>query len=196
MSTELSRLEEALLAFTIESTHDRATLERYLNEYPEHAIALVDCSIELMMDTARSGDEVNVSADEVVDQSWQQFQSAVESTQSTTAIASPFAQLTPTEFKSMATKLSISVLFLIRVRERSVDAVTIPRRFVQRLAAELGTTADAVLAYLRSPPTVASNQSFRSDVKPEVPPQIPFEKALETSQLTPAQKEALQALRD
>ena len=57
-------------------------------------------------------------------------------------------------------------------------------------------TADAVSAYLRSPPTMASSLSFRSNVKPEVTAQIPFNQAVETSQLTPAQKEALQALGD
>jgi len=41
-----------------------------------------------------------------------------------------------------------------------------------------------------------SSQSFRSNVKPEVAAQISFEQALETSQLTPAQKAALQSFRD
>jgi hypothetical protein len=96
----------------------------------------------------------------------------------------------------MAKRLDISNLFLIRVRERAIDAATIPRRLVQRLAAELGATADAVSAYLGSPPSITSGQSFRSNVKPEVAAQISFEQAVETSQLTPAQKEALRALRD
>jgi len=49
--------EEVLLAFSVEPTHDRKTLEQYLREYPEHAKALVACSIELMVDATR-GDEV------------------------------------------------------------------------------------------------------------------------------------------
>ena len=114
----------------------------------------------------------------------------------TVAITNPFAQLQPTAFKSIARRLDVSNLFLIRVRERAIDAATFPRRFVQQLAAELGATADAVSAYLRSPPTMASSLSFRSNVKPEVTAQIPFNQAVETSQLTPAQKEALQALGD
>lgn len=198
MSTENSRLdeEEVLLAFSIEPRHDRATLEHYLNQYPEHALALVDCSIELMMDACHSGDEDQVSSDQVVDEAWRQFQAAMGSAQGTVANANPFAQLQPTAFKSIAKRLDVSNLFLIRVRERAIDAATFPRRFVQQLAAELGATADAVSAYLRSPPTMASSLSFRSNVKPEVAAQIPFDQAVETSQLTPSQKEALQALRD
>jgi hypothetical protein len=198
MSTEHARLdeEEVLLAFSVEPTHDRITLEHYLNQFPEHALALVDCSIELMMEAYHSGEEVQVSTDQVIDQAWQQFQAAMGSAQGTAAIANPFAQLQPTAFKSMARKLNISNLFLIRVRERAIDAATFPQRFVQQLAAELGATADAVSDYLRSPPTIASSLSFRSNVKPEVVAQIPFDQAVETSQLTVAQKGALQALLD
>lgn len=198
MNTENSRLdeEEVLLAFSVEPQHDRATLEHYLDKYPEHALALVDCSIELMMDVYHSGEEVQVSSDQVVDQAWQQFQAAMGLAQGTAAVANPFAQLQPTAFKFLARKLDISNLFLIRVRERAIDASTIPRRFVQKLAAELGATTNAVSAYLRSPPTMATSLSFRSTVKPEVAAQIPFDQAVETSQLTPAQKEVLQALRD
>ena len=198
MNTENSRLdeEEVLLAFSVEPRHDRVTLEYYLNQYPEHSLALVDCSIEMMMDGSHSGDEVQVSSDQVVDQAWRQFQAAMGSAQGTVAITNPFAQLQPTAFKSIARRLDVSNLFLIRVRERAIDAATFPRRFVQQLAAELGATVDAVSAYLRSPPTMASSLSFRSNVKPEVTAQIPFNQAVETSQLTPAQKEALQALRD
>jgi hypothetical protein len=197
MNDEYPRLdeEEVLLAFSVEPTHDSATLEHYLSQYPEHRQALVDCSIELMMNASRAGEDVQVSSDQVVEQAWRQFQAAMGSAQSS-VIANPFAQLTPTAFKSMAKRLDISNLFLIRVRERAIDAATIPRRLVQRLAAELGATADAVSAYLGSPPSITSGQSFRSNVKPEVAAQISFEQAVETSQLTPAQKEALRALRD
>lgn len=198
MNTENSRPdeEEVLLAFSVEPRHDRATLEHYLNQYPEHALALVDCSIEMMMDASHSDDEVQVSSDQVADRAWRQFQAAMGSVQGTAAIANPFAQLQPTAFKSIAKRLDVSNLFLIRVRERAIDAATFPRRFVRQLAAELGATADAVSAYLHSPPTMASSLRFRSNVKPEVAAQIPFDQAVETSQLTPAQKEALQALGD
>jgi hypothetical protein len=197
MSAEHSRLdeEEVLLAFSVEHKHDQATLERYLSQYPEHAQALVDCSIELMMDAFLASEDVQVSSDEAVEKAWQQFDTAMGSMQGT-AVANPFAQLTPTAFKTVAKRLDISNLFLIRVRERAIAATSIPWRFVQRLATELGATAEALSAYLGSPPAMVSNQSFRSNVKPEVAAQISFEQAIDTSQLTPAQREALWALRD
>lgn len=197
MSTEHSRLneEEILLAFSVEPTHDRAMLEHYLNQYPEHAQALVDCSIELMIDASRGSDEVQISSEHVVEQAWRQFQSDTGSTQNA-AVESPFAQLNPTAFKAVAKRLNISNLLLIRFRDRAIDAATIPGRFVQRLAFELGVTVEAVSAYLRSPPVMVAGQSFRSSVKPSVTDQISFEQAVETSQLTPEQREALKELRD
>jgi len=197
MSVKHSKLneEEVLLAFSVEPSHDRTTLEQYLSLYPEHANALVDCPIELMIDASRGDDELQVSSEQVVEKAWQQFQTAIGSAQNA-AVADPFVQLTRSAFKSVAQRLNISNLLLMRFRDRAVDASTIPRQLVQRLAGELGATVDAVSAYLNNPPTIVSGLSFRSSVKPAVTEQISFEQAVETSQLTPAQQEALKAMRD
>ncbi len=186
--------EEVLLAFSVEPTHDRKTLEQYLREYPEHAKALVACSIELMVDATR-GDEIEVTSEGTVDRAWQRFQSVVSQPEDVSVI-NPFATLNPTAFKSLAKKLDINNLLLIRLRDRGIVAATIPRRFILRLATELGATAEAVMDYLRSPPAMVSCHSFRSSVKPAVTEQISFEKAVETSQLTDAQQDALKALQD
>ena len=197
MTTEQhSRLseEEVLLAFSVEPTHDRKTLEQYLGEYPEYAKALVTCSIELMVDATRD-DEVVVTSEGAVDRAWQRFQTAV-SQSNDVLVTNPFATLNPTAFRSLARKLGITNLLLIRLRDRAIIAATIPRRFVQGLASELGATAEAVMGYLQSPPAMVSGHSFRSAVKPEVTEQISFAEAIEMSQLTPAQMEALKALQD
>ena len=186
--------EEVLLAFSVEPTHDRKTLEQYLTDYPEHAKALIACSIELMVDATRSVETVATS-ENAVELAWHRFQSAVSQPEEA-PVLNPFATLNPTAFKSLAKQLGINNLLLIRLRDRAIDATTIPRRFVQRLATELGATTDAVTAYLRSPPAMVSGHSFRSTVKPAVTQQISFEKAVETSQLTPDQQDALKALQD
>lgn len=186
--------EEVLLAFSVEPTHDRETLEQYLREYPEHAKALVTCSIELMVDATRS-DEVSVASEGAVDRAWQRFQTVVSQSDDV-VVTNPFATLNPTAFRSLAKKLDITNLLLIRLRDRAIIAATIPRRFVQGLATELGATAEAVLDYLQSPPAMVSGHSFRSAVKPAVTEQISFAEAIEMSQLTPAQLNALKALQD
>lgn len=186
--------EEVLLAFSVEPTHDRKTLEKYLTDYPEHAEALIACSIELLVDVTRSV-ETAATSENAVDLAWRRFRSAVSQPEES-SVLNPFATLNPTAFKLLAKKLGINNLLLIRLRDRAIVAATIPRRFVQRLATELGTTTDAVMDYLRSPPAMVSGHSFRSTVKPSVTEQISFEKAVETSQLTPDQQEALRAMKD
>lgn len=186
--------EEVLLAFSVEPTHDRKTLEQYLKEYPEHAKALVACSIELMVDATRS-DDVAVSSEGAVDRAWQRFQTVVGQPDDV-LVTNPFATLNPTAFRSLAKKLDITNLLLIRLRDRAIVAATIPRRFVQGLATELGATAEAVMDYLQSPPAMVSGHSFRSAVKPAVTEQISFAEAIEMSQLTTAQLDALKALQD
>lgn len=186
--------EEVLLAFSIEPVHDRMTLEQYLTDYPAYADALIACSIELMVDPTRNV-EVAMTAEGAVDQAWQRFQSAFSRSDEAVVI-NPFAALNPAAFRSLAKKLGINNLLLIRLRDRAVIAATIPRPFVQALAVALGATADAVMGYLRYPPAIVSEQSFRSTVKPSVTEQIPFEKAVLDSQLSPEQLEALKALQD
>lgn len=186
--------EEVLLAFFVEPTHDRKTLEQYLTDFPEHAKALINCSIELMVDEARNVKAVETS-EGTVDRAWQRFQSVVNQP-GEASVHNPFATLNPTAFKSLAKKLDINNLLLIRLRDRAIVATTIPLRFVQRLGAELGTTTDALMDFLRSPPTIVSGHSFRSTIKPAVTKQISFENAVETSQLTPEQQETLKAMQD
>jgi len=186
--------EEVLLAFSVEPTHDRKTLEQYLREYPEHAKALVACSIELMVDATRS-DDVAVTSEGAVDRAWQRFQTVV-SQPGDVLVTNPFATLNPTAFRSLAKRLDITNLLLVRLRDRAIVAATIPGRFVQGLATELGATAEAVMDYLQSPPAMVSGHSFRSAVKPAVAEQISFAEAIEMSQLTPAQLDALKTLQD
>jgi len=188
--------ERVLMAFSVEPNHDRATLETYLTQYPEHALAIVDCSIELMMDVSHSDNDQCGSSDQAIDQAWQQFQAMIGSAENLTAPIDPFAQLGPTAFKLMVKRLDVSNLFLIRVRERVISAVTIPQRFIECLASALDLKIDEVWAYLRIPPTTATTPGFRSIITLEAATQITFDEAVETSQLTPLQKEALRAFKD
>lgn len=186
--------EEVILAFAGEPKLDRETLERYLREHPEHAETIVDCSIEMMVSATRH-EEAPPGLDASVDMAWQRFQAAIGDSREAT-IANPFAQLNPTAFKTLAKNLDVSNLLLIRLRDRAIEAATIPRQFVLKLANELGVTSETVAAYLRSPPAMVSSHSFRSSVKPAVTPQISFEKGVETSQLTQAQQDTLRSLQD
>ncbi|WP_226507456.1 hypothetical protein [Pseudomonas sp. MWU16-30317] len=187
--------EEVLLAFSVEEYHDSGTLERYVKSYPQHASALVDCSIEFML-----GDELVENAqvpatDAAINKAWSQVESFLNFSPKQNNFMNPFAQLSSSAFREVARKINVNGLFLGRVRDRGIKASTFPPKFVARLASELGGTVDSMLAYLSSPPNIDSSQSFRSSEKPTASEQISFDDAVETSQLTTNQQDALLALR-
>ena len=186
--------ESVLMAFSMEPGHDRKTLERYIREYPRHATALIDCSIDLLHEPPAEDVPATVVPDSAVDKAWQRFERAVQ--QPDVEVANPFAKLNTSGFKSLARSLDVSNLFLMRVRDRAISAATIPARFIEKLASGLGATAQAVAAYLQGPPGMVSGHAFRSSVKPSVGEQITFDQAVATSQLTPEQQATLKALSD
>ena len=186
--------ESVLMAFSMEPSHGRETLERYIREYPQHTTALIDCSIDLLEELPADDVLATMVQDTAVDKAWQRFERAVQ--QPDAEVANPFAKLNTSSFKSLARSLDVSNLFLMRVRDRAIRAVTIPARFVERLASELGVTVQAVAAYLQGSPSMVSGHAFRSSVKPSVGEQITFDQAVMTSQLTPEQQATLKALSD
>lgn len=186
--------ESVLLAFSMEPSHGRETLERYIREYPQHATALIDCSIDLRPELLAEDVPAAMVPDSAVDKAWLRFEQAVQ--QPASEVANPFAKLNTSGFKALARSLDVSNLFLMRVRDRAISAATIPARFVEKLASELGATAQAVGAYLQGPPGMVSGHAFRSSVKPSVGEQITFDQAVATSQLTPEQQATLKALSD
>ncbi len=186
--------ESVLMAFSMEPDHGRETLERYIREYPQHATALIDCSIDLLHEPPADDAPATVVSDSAVDKAWKRFERAVQ--QPDAEVANPFAKLNTSSFKSLARSLDVSNLFLMRVRDRAIRAATIPARFVEKLASELGATVQALGAYLQGPPGMVSGHAFRSSVKPSVGEQITFDQAVETSQLTPEQQVMLKALSD
>lgn len=186
--------ESVLMAFSMESDHGRETLERYISEYPQHATALIDCSIDLRHQPPAEDVSAAEVPDSLVEKAWQRFERAVQ--QPAAEVVNPFAKFNSSGFKSLARSLDVSNLFLMRVRDRAISAATIPVRFVEKLASELGATAQAVGAYLQGPPGMVSGHAFRSSVKPSVGEQITFDQAVATSQLTPEQQATLKALSD
>jgi hypothetical protein len=72
---------------------------------------------------------------------WERFERAVQ--QPDEEVANRFVKLSTSNFKALARSLDVSNLFLMRVCARAIRAATIPARFVERLASELGATVQA-----------------------------------------------------
>ena len=110
--------ESVLMAFSMEPSHGRETLERYVREYPQHATALIDCSIDLLYEVPESDVPAIEVPDSAVDKAWQRFERAVQQTDA--EVANPFTKLNTSSFKSLARSLDVSNLFLMRVRDRAI----------------------------------------------------------------------------
>ena len=187
--------EEVLLAFSVEEHHDNSTLEWYVKKYPQHASALVDCSIDFMLGSELAENAQIPATDAAINKAWSQVEASLDFSSKQNNFMNPFAQLSSSAFREVARKINVNGLFLGRVRDRGIKVSTFPLDFVARLASELGGSVDNMLAYLSNPPNIDSNQSFRSSEKPTASEQISFDEAVETSQLTLTQKDALLALR-
>ena len=183
--------ESVLMAFSW-INHGRETLERYIREYPQHATALIDCSIDLLYEAPEGDVPATEVPDSAIDKAWQRFERAVQ--QPDAEVANPFTKLN-TAASSRSHAPDVSNLFLMRVRDRAIRTATIPARFVEKLASELASPFN-LERIPAGPPGMVSGHAFRSNVKPSVGEQITFDQAVATSQLTPEQQATLKALSD
>jgi hypothetical protein len=180
--------EEVLLAFAVEPVHDLGTLERYLQRYPQFRAALLACRLEL--EVAGSDQFPLMRPGKSADQAWQRF-----SLLAGLSVVNPFAALNSSALRSLATTLNIDVPFLVRLRDRAIDAATIPGALIRSLAEQLRVPPVDLSAYLRLSPTYGDTNS-KAKGKPAPAPKIDFAAAVRASQLTDAQKQALLKLGD
>ncbi|SFV29453.1 hypothetical protein [Hyphomicrobium facile] len=189
--------EDVLLAFSCENDASPATLAEYVRRYPGYAGALADLAVELMIVPLRE-DACCSPQDATVDRAWETFRSSATSleTKSLGAAGSLIAALPPAEFRALAKRIGVNTLFLVQLRDRIIDATTIPRRFVELLARELSSTVSAVMDDLARPPMVAASERFKSDQKPGADKRIAFADAIGNSDLDDEQQQKLRAFMD
>lgn len=193
MSKSESIEDKVLFAFSVEPTHDLATLERYLRRYPQFAAGLIDCSIELEHNPGAV--EVSKTVTPASAAAWDRFQTAMG--MEISPAVNPFARLSSEAFKAVAAELHMNVLLLMRLRDRAVKFATIPAPLVRMLAGKLGVGTDGMENYLGSMPALdGGNLQFKSAAKPSPMPQIDFAEAVRTSQLTDEQQQQLLTLAD
>ena len=129
-------LEDVLLAFSVEPIHDRATLERYLNHYPQFAEDLVDMSHELRIG-GRSVSE-SVEDDATFQRALKQLIGATA--QASGTAANPFDAFRGPAFAQLADTLRVPRSILIAFRDRLVIESSVPPAFAIRVARSARTT--------------------------------------------------------
>jgi hypothetical protein len=189
---------------------DAEILDDFIRRYPEHAAALTDFAIELVMDALRGDAEsAEMSAklidvrSPVVSRAMSRFQNRFYALQCAKAaghenrsqafsVENPLAALSRASFRSLAQRLNASTVFVSKLRDRQIDPVTMTHGFCQRVADELLVSLDTILTHFAAPPLAqASPQYFKADQKPETGARQTFEEAVRSSGLTPDQQKYL-----
>ena len=178
--------EDVLNAFAVEPTHDRATLERYLRQFPQYAVELAHLSHELSHVDAKGGDLAE--KDRVaIDEAWKQY------SQSSPMPSRIFVSLSVPQLRDLANRLGVPRQIISAFREHKVVVSSIPRRFLGQLASALNTTAEALRVELRMPLEVSCVRSHKSDEKPTVAGPATFEQLLIDAQVSEDRRAELMA---
>jgi len=94
-------------------------------------------------------------------------------------------------FRSLVRRLNVSNVFVMKLRDRQIQPDTITPGGRRRLAAEIGTTPEQLVAYLAGRPVVHESARFKSNTKPAAAEKQTFQEAVATSNLTDEQQRQL-----
>lgn len=166
----LNSADNVLRAFAMDFELGAGVLQRYLTQYPEHAVALVDLSIEL---SREFDDDTPLSTTEfdLVARGMARLRENAPTLQSLQAMP---AKVFADAIKALSLPMQVGVAF----RERRIDVATLPKRVLARLAEALQTSTETLLSYLSLPPEVSQARARKSAIKPEPPKKVPFETVL------------------
>jgi hypothetical protein len=113
-------------------------------------------------------------------------------------VENPFATLDRQEFRSLASLLDINNAFLSKLRDRTIEPISIPKTYCRHLAQEMDEDAEAMVAHLYAPQesVAASRQLYKAEGKPAATARQSFEEAVKTSGLSEEQQRRLLSFQD
>lgn len=213
MTATQTSLRDAMYAMSLaKAVPDAELLDEYARLYPQFANALTEFAVELVIDSLmHQGDEENIPADaeaisDVVSRVMSQFENQLyerRQARTTTAAApahaatapveNPFAALDRAGFRALVSQLDVNSVFLSKLRDRTIDPISIPKAYSRHLALEMDEDIDAMAAHLFAPQesVTAGRQLYKAEGKPVAAPRQSFEDAVKTSGLTDEQQRRL-----
>jgi hypothetical protein len=199
-----TRLDDALYALAqAGSIPSAAALDKLVHQYPDHAERLTEMAIELALDVLddESNEEANVvstgETSPAVAEAMSHFHNrlyAVKTaeraaiTRADVPLLNPFASLDRSQLRSLGQCLNANTVFVLKLRDRLIEAETIPASFRERLAEELKAPVDIVAAHFSGRAEVAQHVHYKANQKPEAGKKQPFEEAVRNSGLSVEQQ--------
>lgn len=212
LTKPMTPLRDVLYAFSLaKETPDAELLEDFVRKYPEHAGELTDLAIDMIMDVASGEDVADIDAVEphfspAVSRAMSRFQNRLFEAKQVEApapkvmsglamsIQDPFAALDRTQFRAVVNGLHANNLFVTRLRDREIDVSTMTEGFRRRVADELRTPLEIVVAHFSQVAQIPERQFYKADQKPEVRKKCSFEEAVRNSGLSEEQQRYLLSL--
>lgn len=178
--------EDVLDALAVEPRHDKSTIERYLQEYPEYAAELIDLMRELSRSLESNPDQLVASEVQLIDDAWRRF--APLETKSAT---DPLADLSVEQSRYLAKTLDVPRQVITAFKERRVLVDTIPRPFLASFAEAIRLSVADLAQSLSVSPRTGLARSYKADVKPQTTDRAPFDQLLIDAGLSDARREEL-----
>ena len=189
--------EDVLMDFATRQDRQEV-LESFVRRYPQYEDELVELAGELALLEVDPAPECAAVDEAVAGAALAQFLQIEARLAAEQALpeppADPFATLDPRGFRQTAQAFGANVVFMGRLRDRLIRSEELSRGFITRLAEVLGTTADALAAFLAGPPRLPAQALYKADGKPEARDKWTFAQALDGSNLTDEQKRHLASL--
>jgi len=209
-------LRDAMYAMSLaKAVPDAELLDEFARRYPQHADALTEFAIELAIDSLmHRSDEEDVPADadaisDVVSRVMSQFENQLferrqaraatpPARAATASVENPFAALDRQGFRALASRLDINSAFLSKLRDRTIEPISIPKTYCRHLAEEMDEETEAMAAHLYAPQesVAAGRQLYKAEGKPAATARQSFEEAVKTSGLSEEQQRRLLSFRD
>ena len=170
--------DDVLDAFLMEADMGRTTLERYLRQYPQYAVELLDVSRGVSEVNEGAAATLSVGDQDLFQAAWDRHVAVAP-----TAATDPLASLEPAQLNLISRKLSIPRQVLTAFRERRVVVDSIPQKFLQSLASEVNSSVDWLKDILSHQPGGLQTSSHKSSVKPTAPAKVSFEQLMIDAQV-------------
>lgn len=190
MSSHIDR-EAILYAFSIEPAHDRETLDRYLNTYPDLKEDLIDLSAELRLNETIERLPSTALPDPGAIAAWEEFTSCGPENATSAESVDLFARYQGPAFAALAKALNVPRSILTALRDGLVVPSSIPSGFVRRFSEAASVSPVSARANLSRQCDVPAALSFKSDTKPAHQGQTTFRDLVQRTPMTDEQRSLL-----
>ena len=190
MSSQIDR-EAILYAFSVEPTHDRETLDHYVNQYPDLKEDLIDLSAELRLNETIEKRPPTALPDPGAKAAWEEFFGCRPVNATSAESVDLFARYQGTAFAALAKALNVPRSILTALRDGLVVPSSIPSGFVRRFSEAASVTLDSARASLSRQSEVPTALAFKSDTKPAHQGQTTFRELVQRTPMTDEQRTLL-----